>query len=330
MRLLETIIRREAIGFCYHTISDRPLPHVQHLYHCKSVAQFKRDLEFLHRRYRIVGYEELAESRGRQTERPCVVITFDDGLSECYDFVRPVLLEHGMPAIFFVTTDFLDNRRLFYRQKVALCIESYSRLSPNAAMAVRKDVSDYFRTPLESSSQLMARLKSATLKEEPAIDATCTRLGVDVGGFLRDVRPYLTGKQVQTLASDGFTIGAHGTAHELMGTMSELEARNEILAACAAVAKLVQVPVVPFAFPFNGHGVSRDMLSSVRETHPQVGLFFDSRQLAPERDFVVNRLVVDDPGGAMTQGSNLPGRLRRAYGREIVRNLISPGVWRPQ
>jgi peptidoglycan/xylan/chitin deacetylase (PgdA/CDA1 family) len=323
MQLLEALVPRSVIGFCYHTVSDRALPHVRSLYRWKSVAQFKRDLEFLRRSYRVIGYEELEKSRMQSRgKKPCVVITFDDGLAECHDVVRPVLLEYGMPAIFFVTTDFLDNRRLFYRQKIALCIDAYAQLSPAAAAVVRKDVGLIFGAPLESSAELLARLQSATWNEEPAIEATCDRLGVDTGEFLRTVRPYLTSAQVRALASAGFTIGAHGTSHQMLGMMSEPDAEADILTACDAVSELVPASLVPFAFPFSGHDVNRDMLRSVRESNPQVGLFFDSRQLAPDREFIVNRLVVDDPKGATTNGSNLPARLRRAYGRELVRPLV--------
>jgi hypothetical protein len=104
--------------------------------------------------------------------------------------------------------------------------------------------------------------------------------------------------------------------------MSDADAKAEIIAACDAVSALVPAPVVPFAFPFNGHGVSRDMLRTLRDERPNIGLFFDSRQLAPDRDFIVNRLVVDDPEGSTAAGSNLPGRVRRAYARELVRPLV--------
>jgi peptidoglycan/xylan/chitin deacetylase (PgdA/CDA1 family) len=323
-QLLNALVPRDVIGFCYHTVSDDPMPHVRTLYQCKSVAQFRRDIELLQRNYRVLGYQELVARRnGPAGGIPAVVITFDDGLSECYDVVRPLLLEYGVPAIFFVTTEFLDNRRLFYRQKVALCIEAYSALSPDAASAVRRDVAALFGEPLESSERFVARLQSATWKEEPAIDATCVRLGVDTDEFLRIVRPYLTVTQLQALAADGFTIGAHGTSHQQLGLMTDAEARAEIIAACSAVAKLVPAASVPFAFPFNGHGVSRTMLQSLRSEHPEIGLFFDSRQLAADRDFVVNRLVVDDPHGSTPTASNLTARVRRAYARELVRPLVS-------
>lgn len=325
MQILEALVPRDVIGLCYHTVSDSALPHVRSLYQWKSVAQFKRDLDFLRRSYRVVGYDDVEKSRTQSRgKKPCVVITFDDGLAECHDVVRPVLLEYGMPAIFFVTTEFLDNRRLFYRQKIALCIDAYAQLSPAAAAAVRADVGQIFGEPLESSAALLARLQAAAWTEEPAIDATCERLGVDTGEFLRTVRPYLTSDQVRGLAAAGFTIGAHGTSHQRLGTMSDPAAEADIVTACGVVSELVPTSLVPFAFPFGGHDVNRDMLRSIRESNPQVGLFFDSRQLAPDQEFIVNRLVVDDPKGATANRSNLPARLRRAYGRELVRPLVRP------
>jgi peptidoglycan/xylan/chitin deacetylase (PgdA/CDA1 family) len=225
----------------------------------------------------------------------------------------------GVPAIFFVTTEFLDNRRLFYRQKVALCIDAFSRLESSEATEARKEIAEYFDAELESERELVARLQSATWKEESAIDATCTRLGIDTGAYLETARPYLTLEQLRALAADGFTIGAHGTSHQRLGVMTEAEATTEINTACDTVSQMVNASEVPFAFPFNGRGVRREMMRAVRDASSRVGLFFDSTELASEPEFVVNRLVVDDPAGATNDASNLGSRIRRAYAREIVR-----------
>ena len=322
VRALAKIVRRDVIGFCYHTVSDRQLPHIESLYRCKSVAQFRCDLDFLRRSYHMVGYRDLERARGSSNGKPLAVITFDDGLVECHDVIRPLLLEYGVPAIFFVTTGFVDNRRLFYRQKVALCIEAVSRLPASAAAVARNEIARLFGAPADSNEQLVARLQAATWKEEPAIDAACRTLGIDIDDYLRTVRPYLTTAQVRTLAADGFTIGAHGTSHQRLGAMTEAEARSEIVTACDLVSKLAPAAAtgdVPFAFPFNGRGVEREMMRTIRDTNARVGLFFDSTELALEPEFVINRLVVDDPSGASERESNLPSRIRRAYAREIVR-----------
>ena len=43
------------------------------------------------------------------------LLTFDDGLSECYQVVAPILKEKGIPATFFLCSAFVDNHELAYR-----------------------------------------------------------------------------------------------------------------------------------------------------------------------------------------------------------------------
>ncbi len=46
-------------------------------------------------------------------EIPRVVITFDDGTADWPDVVMPALVARGLPATFYVSTDFVDRQRLF-------------------------------------------------------------------------------------------------------------------------------------------------------------------------------------------------------------------------
>ena len=41
-----------------------------------------------------------------------VAITVDDGFSDNYDLMVPILLEHEVLASFFVATDYIDSGRL--------------------------------------------------------------------------------------------------------------------------------------------------------------------------------------------------------------------------
>ena len=120
---LSRLIPRDPIGFYYHAVTERQLPHVRHLNTCKTPREFEQDLDFLTRNFAPISYDDLQSSPSSDRGRPRALVTFDDGLRECYEVARPLLLKRGIPAIFFVTTDFLDNRRLFYKHKVSLCIE---------------------------------------------------------------------------------------------------------------------------------------------------------------------------------------------------------------
>ncbi|WP_262708643.1 polysaccharide deacetylase family protein [Natronoflexus pectinivorans] len=51
-------------------------------------------------------------------------LTFDDGLSEIYHETIPILEKKGIPATIFLNTGFIDNKKMFYRFKSSLVIES--------------------------------------------------------------------------------------------------------------------------------------------------------------------------------------------------------------
>jgi peptidoglycan/xylan/chitin deacetylase (PgdA/CDA1 family) len=127
-------------------VTDGCPAHTAHLGPHKTPAQFEADLRWLKARYEVINYRQLCErraasdSRGpalgsstlalsdlatfRFSSRPAAILTFDDGLREHLAVVAPLLQKHELPAIFFITTGFLDNRRLFYRHKVSLCLEA--------------------------------------------------------------------------------------------------------------------------------------------------------------------------------------------------------------
>ena len=53
--------------------------------------------------------DELEESAGPAG----VVVTFDDGTADFVDHALPALVEHGVPATYYIATDFIDSQRPF-------------------------------------------------------------------------------------------------------------------------------------------------------------------------------------------------------------------------
>ena len=318
LRALPRLIARDVVGFCYHTVSDHQQPDTSHLYSCKTPAQFERDLEFLRREYELVTYDDLVAGRVSTARgRPRAIVTFDDGLKECYSTIRPLLLKYGVPAVFFVTTGLLDNRRLFYRNKVSLCIDTYLRLSRAEADAARRDLEDLMDAPLRGWRDLAVHLHKLTPQAENLLDAVST--------IRASVSQELT---MSASASAGVIEHSHSVAHLRLCWMTPAEAEADIVSSCETVARMVDRPNVPYAFPFDGRGVSREMLRAVRSRHSDVGLFFDSRGLARDQEFVINRIVVDRPPRATHQVTNLPAYVRNAYAVELARAVIAARILR--
>ncbi len=320
---LRKAIPREVIGLTYHVVSDRPLPHVRHLFRHKTTAQFEQDLLFLQREFHLLSYAELAAGRDGKGQIPprSVLVTFDDGYADCFSVVRPLLLRHGVPCIFFVITDFIDNRRVFGRNVVSLCIYQLQQLGPADQRTALRDMAERFASA-PTEPRRFARWLRARQRTPAEIDLAAAVLGIDAESWARERQPFMTAAQVQTLAADGFTIGAHTCSHSELGRLGDdALVTAEIVDSCRAVRGWVGTDSVPFAFPFHGSGVDRDLLARIRAENPFVGLMFDSGKLRQDREFIVHRIAADRPPPGESFGSTLPNRLRAAYLKQIGQNI---------
>lgn len=74
--------------------------------------------------------------RGAMLRDNGILLTFDDGFRECFDVIRPILLRQRATAVFFVPSEFVDNRTLLFENAVSLCMAAVERLSEGEAATV--------------------------------------------------------------------------------------------------------------------------------------------------------------------------------------------------
>jgi peptidoglycan/xylan/chitin deacetylase (PgdA/CDA1 family) len=78
---------------------------------------FDEQMACLAEHTRVLTMTEAAELLDSGTApddaRPHVVVTFDDGTADFVDEALPVLVRHGVPATYYLATDFVDRQRPF-------------------------------------------------------------------------------------------------------------------------------------------------------------------------------------------------------------------------
>jgi putative peptidoglycan lipid II flippase len=329
----------DLVTFGYHVVSDEDLAHVR-LYRYKNRTQFERDVAYV--RDRAVGYADVAKHRLEDSPLPTnsVLLTFDDGFAECYDVVRPILLRHRVPAVFFLTTDFIDERETFHETKLSLCLTEIERMSNDRAaeIAERLKADGSFAHRMRglvgdtTTARLgVARISTAShphkralllwilgLQKDDAIGIgrACELFGVDFAAYRANRQLFLSSSQVKQMVAEGFTIGAHGTNHRsLVGTPPQSIDR-EIVRSAQAIRDLTGQAHVPFAFPYEGRAIDRRILASIRARHPFIQLFFDSGGLHRDAPFLVNRIFADAPSNSSR--SNLAEAVKAASSRFSV------------
>jgi peptidoglycan/xylan/chitin deacetylase (PgdA/CDA1 family) len=107
--LYRLFVRNRAVITLFHRVDDRyggnPIS-------CTR-AEFESYCRFFRRFFHVVTLEELLArlAAGRPVDR-LLVITFDDGYLDNRAFAAGALRQLGLPACFFIATDFIGSRRI--------------------------------------------------------------------------------------------------------------------------------------------------------------------------------------------------------------------------
>ncbi len=237
----------------YHTVSDDELPHIQHLYHVRNSRLFIKDLEYILKHYRPVDLHQLTEhiEGDKLLPEKSFFLSFDDGLSECYSIIAPILKQKGIPATFFLNSDFVDNKGLMFRYKSSLLI-SHLQKSESAEKLLRHKFKEHklpFRNTKES-------LLSVRWNQETLLDEIGEECGMDFDNFLKEKKPYLTTPQIVEMISDGFTFGSHSQNHPTYNKLSPDKQIEQTVLSQEFLCKNFGLDYKAFAFPFTDSGVS--------------------------------------------------------------------------
>jgi peptidoglycan/xylan/chitin deacetylase (PgdA/CDA1 family) len=238
----------------YHTVSDEEPLHIKHLYPVKTVQQFERDLDFFLKHFKAADFPKILRE-----EKPAFHLSFDDGLRECAEIIAPILLKKGIPATFFLNTDFIDNKGLFYKYKISLLIEKIKHKASHTQIQSVKELLST-RNPIKKLLQL-------SHKNNELIEKTAEITDTDFSDYLKTNKPYMDAEQIKTLVRQGFKIGSHGRSHPLFSHISLDEQKQQIGESMNFIKNNFDIHEKLFAFPFTDSGVSQALFDFLRENH---------------------------------------------------------------
>ena len=342
--LWKHLFPKDVITLCYHVVSDEDLPHIKY-YRYKNVRRFEADLSYIKDHHRFISYEELVRHRLQKSPLPPngFFLTFDDGLVECFTVIRPTLLKYGIKGAFFITTNMIDNRMMFFENTLSLCMGAVEKLSneqaaelvavlaadqllqdPNRREAFNISLARLRRVRIqppatESHRSLIVLLLMLQQHEEGLITKFCELLDIDQAAYLRKRPLYLTSTQIRQAFAEGFTIGAHGTAHIKLRLMASPELiKSEIVTSCDIIRQLTGQKRVPFAFPYTGNGLEVTFLADLLRRYDFIELFFDLQGLQSSPPFIVNRLWADLPLDRDKNKADLAYQLSQAWSQAEI------------
>lgn len=267
----------------YHFIGDNYPPYVRHLYRQIKPREFLDDLEFLLKHYQPATVDDLKRfsADGKKSNKPLFLLSFDDGLKECYEVVFPVLKQKGIQAAFFVNSGFADNKALFYRFKISLLIE---KAISRAGKTSLNKLTDYLGIVNLKEDELAGKLLQLKYSDTQKLETIAHILNAGFDEILNAEKPYMSMEQLKKLNSEGFLIGAHSVDHPLFSDLSEAEQISQVSQSMDFVNNHFKPELSLFAFPFTDFGVSPRVFDFIEHSDDidfsfgTAGIKKDSRQ----------------------------------------------------
>jgi protein involved in polysaccharide export with SLBB domain/peptidoglycan/xylan/chitin deacetylase (PgdA/CDA1 family) len=213
-------------------------------------------------------------TRGTALPRNAALVTFDDGYLECREVALPILQRHGVPATFFVATRFIEERRLFWWDRIAWAVKRTTRTS----MSLERPAP--ITIDLTSRSSAIEKL-TRIIKRTPGIDPDAFVQAVEDGCGVHLAREdeiraanelLLSWDDVRALRDAGMDVESHTRNHRVIATLDPRAIEDELAWSRDDLRERLGTAPTAIAYPCGRVGESLDVVrEAARRTGYSVG-----------------------------------------------------------
>ena len=204
----------------YHTVNNEKLNYLDNLFSFKNEKHFKNDIELLLNNYQPLNPDFfLKDFKYNQIPKNHFLLTFDDGLSQIFDVVAPILYEKKISAIFFVNPHYIDNKNFFVRHVISVLIDII--LNNKYDKEIIQEINYLLSLKKSSSKSLLINdLKKINFDSENILLRITELLKVDINTELKKKKPFISKNQIKEMIDMGFYFGGHTMTHPRLNTIN--------------------------------------------------------------------------------------------------------------
>ena len=225
-----------------------------------TVAEFKDLLVRLAAVAEFVNPADLLsdtpDSVAEPDSRPKILMSFDDGLRDHYDFVAPILEDCGVRGLFFVNSEQYEHGRTLLIHRWHAIRESVPHLVDNPVFANLISKSETENRDIERAVRwddgVMAAFKYSfnyrmiEQHKRSVVEALETALSLSPPG-IHEV--YMSRAELEDLVKRGHVVCSHSHSHACLSLLDENELKRDFESSINFIASL-RGDVRLFAYPF--------------------------------------------------------------------------------
>jgi len=219
----------------------------------RSVKSFVDQIKYLKKKYSIIPMEELIYnfSTKKKLNKPCVVLTFDDGYLDHFKNVFPILLKYKIKGAFYAPTYTLQQKGLLDVNKIQLILSKFENKNK-----LKKEIDDFLikeKIYDDVEKELQKTLKDKSKKDGRMYDDKATVickillqylipnkkkkkiLDILFKKYVSNTKDqiikklYLNSNQAKIMIKEGMHFGSHGIGHYWWEYLSQKDQKKEIL-----------------------------------------------------------------------------------------------------
>jgi len=233
----------------YHKVSDN----CPYLGLATGASNFRKEMEFLRRHYRIITLDEAVNllKKRERIPRKTVVITFDDGDKGIFHNAFPVLKELQIPATIFLTVNPIETKEPVWFDFVIYTIENTKRRTLNLGrFGLGKYLLNTQEEKKEAIESIVSFIKTLDKKKwESFFNFLYETLAIERSVSQKLSKDILEWEDIKFMKDNGITFGAHTMTHPILTNISLEEARREICDSKKIIEERIGEEVRLFAYP---------------------------------------------------------------------------------
>ena len=258
----------------------RPFDEEMPYFRALNVENFKKQLDFFEEKYGFVSKGDFIESINGGKSFDGVVLTFDDGFKDHYDFVFPELLKRGLWGMFYIPTQPLSVKKILDVHSIHVLL---GKFGGNAIDESLKEIINddklshqhirefntltYARQDNNIQTQTVKRILNYFIDYRYREEVICELMDIFTSDYENLCRSfYMIENEIHEMNNSGMAIGSHSVTHPVMSKPTRNEQRKEVLDSFDTLSFVLDSKLKTFCYPYGGgHSFNNDTFQILKE-----------------------------------------------------------------
>jgi len=212
-----------------------------------EVSAFEELIKYLIKHYNIISLEESLDLK--KSQKPYVVLSFDDGYRDFIENSLPLLRKYSLPANLSVVVEAAENNITIWTQRLNNLINVH--LTKNVPFEINLDTESKSYSLNYNNVQKVAVSAFHLLMNAPKQDRM-NWIETQEEKYQGDVKKssMMNWEEIKECMPHGVTIGSHTMTHDILTEITDIDTlRNELVRSKEIISDKIGQPVEFIAFP---------------------------------------------------------------------------------